>query len=53
MGLVTGKPLQVKKIGGGIVSGYRQFSDYVDMPVKAGFAGCFLKEQNPDKIEYA
>lgn len=51
VGLVTGKPLQVKKIGGGIVSGYRQFSDYVDMPVKAGFAGCFLKEQNPDKID--
>lgn len=51
VGLVTGKPLQVKKIGGGIVSGYSQFSDYVDMPVKAGFAGCFLKEQNPDKID--
>ena len=45
VGLVTGRPLQVKKIGGGIVSGYRQFSDHVDMPAKVGFAGGFLKEE--------
>ena len=44
-GLVTGRPLQVKKINGGIISGYRQFSDHVDLPVKAGFAGCFLKSE--------
>ena len=44
VGLVTGRPLQVKKIGGGIVSGYRQFSDHVDIPTKVGFAGGFLKE---------
>lgn len=43
-GLVTGRPLQVKKTGGGIVSGYRQFSDHVDIPTKVGFAGGFLKE---------
>ena len=43
-GLVTGRPLQVKKNGGGIVSGYRQFSDHVDIPTKVGFAGGFLKE---------
>ena len=42
VGTVTGRPLQVKKIGGGIVSGYRQFSDHVDMPVRVGFAGGFL-----------
>ena len=41
VGLVTGRPLQVKKTGGGIVSGYRQFSDHVDMPTKVGFAGDF------------
>lgn len=44
VGLVTGRPLQVKKTGGGIVSGYRQFSDHVDIPTKVGFAGGFLKE---------
>ena len=37
-------PVQVKKTGGGIVSGYRQFSDHVDIPTKVGFAGGFLKE---------
>ncbi len=44
-GTVTGRPLQVKKTGGGIVSGYRQFSDHVDMPAKAGFAGCFIEKE--------
>ena len=49
VGLVTGRPLQVKKIGGGIVSGYRQFSDHVDMPTKVGFAGGFLKGVENEK----
>ena len=43
-GLVTGRPLQVKKTGGGIVSGYRQFSDHVDIPTKVGLQG--LSEGN-------
>ena len=48
VGLVTGHPLQVKKTGGGIVSGYRQFSDHVDMPTKVGFAGGFLKKEKAE-----
>ena len=48
VGLVTGRPLQVKKTGGGIVSGYRQFSDHVDMPTKVGFAGGFLKKEKAE-----
>lgn len=46
-GLVSGKPLQIKRIAGNIVSGYRQFSDGADIPTKAGFAGTFLEE--PEK----
>lgn len=44
VGMVSGKPLQVKQIRGNIVSGYRQFSDHVDMPTKVGFAGCFIED---------
>ncbi|MEE0955902.1 MAG: hypothetical protein U0L49_08855 [Eubacterium sp.] len=42
IGLVGGKPVQMRKIEDHIVSGYREFSQNVDMPVRAGFAGCFL-----------
>lgn len=44
VGMVSGKPLQLKQIKGNIVSGFRQFSDHVDMPTKAGFAGCFIEK---------
>lgn len=42
VGLVGGQPLQLKKLRGGVLSGYRQFSDKVDVPTKVGFAGRFL-----------
>ncbi|MDO4648498.1 MAG: hypothetical protein Q4B26_07595, partial [Eubacteriales bacterium] len=42
VGMTGGKPLQVKKIREGIVSGYREFSDHVDVPTKVGFSGRFL-----------
>lgn len=42
--MVSGRPLQVKQIRGNIVSGYRQFSDHVDIPSKVGFAGCFIED---------
>ena len=45
VGMVSGRPLQVKQIRGNIVSGYRQFSEHVDIPAKDGFAGCFI--ENP------
>lgn len=51
-GMISGRPLQVKQIRGGIVSGFRQFSDHVDIPVKAGFAGCFIdKPENRDMTD--
>lgn len=43
VGLVSSRPVQMRKIAGNIVSGYREFSDHTDMPVKAGFAGCFIE----------
>ncbi len=42
--MVSGRPLQVKQVRGNIVSGYRQFSDHVDIPSKVGFAGCFIED---------
>ena len=42
VGLVGGQPLQLKKVRGGVLSGYRQFADKVDVPTKVGFAGRFL-----------
>lgn len=44
VGMISGKPLQLKQIKGNIVSGFRQFGDYVDMPTKVGFAGCFIEK---------
>jgi hypothetical protein len=44
IGLTGGRPVQMRKIQDGMVSGYREFSERVDMPVKAGFAGCFLAD---------
>lgn len=44
VGMVSGRPLQVKQIRGDIVAGFRQFSDFVDIPTKAGFAGCFIEK---------
>ncbi len=42
-GMVGGKPLQVKRIRDGVVSGWREFSDRVDVPTKVGFSGRFLE----------
>ena len=44
-GLIGGRPVQMKKVRRGVPSGYREFSDHVDVPVKAGFAGRFLGEE--------
>ncbi len=50
-GLTGGRPLQVKRLTGKIISGYRQFSEHVDMPVKAGFAGCFVEETPGQELQ--
>ncbi|MDR0799209.1 MAG: hypothetical protein LBN18_05580, partial [Dysgonamonadaceae bacterium] len=42
VGLIGGKPLQVKNLRNDIIYGYREFSDRVDVPTKAAFAGKFL-----------
>lgn len=42
-GLMGGSPVQVKRCRGGLLSGWREFSEKVDVPVKAGFAGRFLE----------
>lgn len=44
VGMISGRPLQVKQIKGNMVCGYRQFSDHVDFPTRVGFAGCFIEK---------
>ncbi|MGN0361744.1 MAG: glycosyl hydrolase family 95 catalytic domain-containing protein [Bilifractor sp.] len=46
VGLMDGNPVQVQKTEDGVLYGYREFSDHVDVPVKAGFAGAFVKKEN-------
>lgn len=45
-GLIGGKPVQMKKVRNGCLSGYREFADHVDVPTKVGFAGKFLGENS-------
>ncbi|MDR2148897.1 MAG: hypothetical protein LBE91_20850 [Tannerella sp.] len=42
VGLIGGKTLQIKDRKNRVIYGYREFSDQVDVPVKAAFAGKFL-----------
>ncbi|WP_420111040.1 glycosyl hydrolase family 95 catalytic domain-containing protein [Pseudactinotalea sp.] len=44
VGLVGGKPVQLKSRRGGIVYGSRTFSDGVDVPTAVGFGGRFVGE---------
>ena len=44
-GLLGGKPLQVKNRRNDVIYGYREFSDRVDVPTKAAFAGKFLSKK--------
>lgn len=50
VGLVGGRPVQVKQYRDGVISGYREFSDHTDRPVRDGFAACFVPaEGEPDE----
>jgi len=49
VGMIGGKALQYLKSRDGIVSGYREFSDNVDIPVKAAFAGCFVTDKEGER----
>lgn len=42
VGLVGSRPVQMRRIENHMVSGCREFSENVDMPVRAGFAGRFV-----------
>lgn len=46
VGLVGSKPLQVKNQRKGILYGYREFSDGVDVPTRTAFAGKFVGEES-------
>ncbi len=50
-GLIGGKPVQIKKCRDGVISGYREFSDRVDVSTKAGFAGTFLDNEQRNRME--
>ncbi|MBQ3760452.1 MAG: hypothetical protein II875_00405 [Clostridia bacterium] len=41
-GLIGGRPLQVKSEKNGLLSGYREFSDHVDVPTKCAFGARVL-----------
>ncbi|MCC6094315.1 MAG: hypothetical protein LIV24_04735, partial [Eubacterium sp.] len=51
VGLMDGNPVQVQKSAHGVLFGYREFSDHVDVPVKAGFAGNFLKNNEKQSAD--
>ena len=47
LGLVSGQPVQVKRSKDGVLFGYREYADQVDVPVKAGFGGRFIGHSEP------
>lgn len=47
-GLTGGRPVQVKNYRDGVISGYREFSDRTDKPVRDGFAACFVPEDGAE-----
>lgn len=47
LGLVSGQPVQVKQSKDGVLFGYREYADQVDVPVKAGFGGRFIGHSDP------